>query len=221
MCPARRRRLILHPEKSQLVECGKRSLGHAECSGVEIEVGEAILRHPAELFGFVVPGHNSASRGEHQEPYVEMQVGVLRRWIDTVDVDIDGGDNHPEALDSGFFGGFTPRHVSKIHVAVGMTAGLQPSLQFRVEQQQHRPRIDLNHKRRAGEVTGATRPHRYVLMILDEVENAGLFEVMGTDRSATNLRASDGDIVGGAEGCVGRLDDVKAAHEAIVVSRRC
>ena len=75
-----------------------------------------------------------------------MQVGVLSRRIDLVDVEIDRRRPHAQPGDAGLLRRLPQRHRREVGVSVGVTARLDPDLQLRVEEDQgcvpqpHRPR---------------------------------------------------------------------------------
>ena len=83
-----------------------------------------------------------------------MQVRILSRGIDPVDVEIDGHGPDLQTLDAGFLGGFSEGDTGKVGIAVGVSAGLDPDLQLGVEQHECAFEVGVDHERGAGEMAG-------------------------------------------------------------------
>ena len=95
-----------------------------------------------------------ASGRLHHETNVVVQVRILSRGIDPVDVEIDGHGPDLQTLDTGFLGGFSEGDTGKVGIAVGVSAGLDPDLQLGVEQHECAFEVGVDHERGAGEMAG-------------------------------------------------------------------
>ena len=61
---------------------------------------------------------------QNEEPHVEVQVGVLLRRVDPMDVHIDRRRDDAQPFDAGFLGGLAKGDVGQVGVAVGVSTRL-------------------------------------------------------------------------------------------------
>lgn len=144
---------------------------HPHRSGVHVVLGEIVGADPADRLGFVVPPRAGAGGGDDQMADVEVQVGPVGGRVHLVDVEIDGDGVDAQAGDARLLGRLTQGDRSQVGVTVAVPSGLQPSLQLRVEEQEHVLGLGVDHDRRAGEVATPTGSMEGVVMGGDEVED--------------------------------------------------
>ena len=125
---------------------------------IEFVAIELIERNPLDVLGLMVTHRLGSSRREHDESNVVVQVRLITLGRNVVNVDVDRWVDDLKPLDTGLFGCFCEGYTSKIRLAVRVTAGLKPTLQLRVEQQQCCGSIVVEDNRRTGEVPWQCRP---------------------------------------------------------------
>ena len=90
--------------------------------------------------------------GENHEPHVMMEMGVLLGRSDLMNIEVHGHWPYSEAHDPGLLGGLSQGHGRKVGITVGMTTGLHPNLQLRMEKDQGAFQVRVHNQRTAGEV---------------------------------------------------------------------
>lgn len=181
---------------------------HAAGAVVHVDHVEVSRSDPADLRRLVVAGQNGVLGGDDEEPGVEVEVRRLGRWTDLVDVEIDGHGSHPQAAETGLLGRLPERDRRQVGVAVAVPAGLQPTLQLAVVQHDDRRSVVGDHERRAGEMTGKTRPEEGVVVFVDEIEDgvAVAFGI-GIDVGSLDRPTSEAEVVGCGHPCVPRDEE--------------
>jgi len=105
------------------------------------------VRTPAKVVGFFAEGDFLIGCGDDQEPHVVMLVGVVDELAvlvscgDEVYVEIEGdeqavGRRERELRKAGFFTDFAQGDLGDVGFAVGVAAGLEPAVEFRVMHQE-------------------------------------------------------------------------------------
>jgi hypothetical protein len=90
---------------------------------------------------------------------------------DFVHVEIDGGNPHRQAGETGLLLGFGQRDDGEVAVPIGVTAGLQPSVELDVVKDQGRPPGGVDDGGRAGQMTGQARSVESIRVATTELQN--------------------------------------------------
>jgi hypothetical protein len=102
----------------------------------------------------VIPVDLAVGRRHHHEPNIEVKMlGFARTGRNGVDVEIDRRFDHPEIGDAGLFGCLGQCHVGEVRVAVGVTTGLEPTIQLHMMENQGCLAPGIQNCGRAGEMT--------------------------------------------------------------------
>ena len=95
---------------------------------------------------------------------------ILCRWINQVDVEVDGRLGYPEPRNTGLLGGLSQGYAGKVTVAVSVATRLEPAPQFGVKHEQNSSTCWVHHQCRSGEVSGATSAVQGISMAVEQVE---------------------------------------------------
>lgn len=138
---------------------------------VALDLGE---RDPRDGVRFRVALRHVVAVGKKRKTHVEVFVrGFVAAVRDRVDVDIEdlAVDRH-ERRQPGFLDRFAQRHAQRIAVAVGMSARLQPAIEFAVMQQQHERPVARHDPRRSRHVTDEERSLERVVVRREKIRKA-------------------------------------------------
>ena len=104
----------------------------------EAEVGveriQIFLAAPPQLGRLVVARERGSLGRKDEEAHIEVQVRLLARGRDLVDVKVYRVRQHLQFGDAGLLLGLASSYPGEIGVAVSMSAGLQPFAQLGVEE---------------------------------------------------------------------------------------
>ena len=108
-------------------------------------------RRPSDSW---LPCSTAPGRGDHDEPQVEVHVFAERvAVVDPVEVEVDRGNQDAQAVDAGLLGRLPERHPGELGVAVGVSAGLEPTPQLGVEQDEDALARRVDDQRGSGEMS--------------------------------------------------------------------
>ncbi len=84
---------------------------------------------------------------EHKEPHVKVDMfRLITTGGNGVDIQIDRRCHHPQTINPGLLLGFAKRNGGEVAVTVGMSAGLQPSVELGVMEQQRLAATGVYHE---------------------------------------------------------------------------
>lgn len=121
---------------------------------------------------FVVPDRLRTGRAQHDESDVEMEMsrfaGPSRNLVH---IEIDRGNPHRQTSDTGLLLGFGHCDNGQVTVPIGVTAGLQPSVELDVVKDQCRPPGGVDDGSRTGQMTGQARSVESIRVSTAELEH--------------------------------------------------
>ena len=97
---------------------------------------------------------------------------ILCRWINQVDVKIDGRLGYPEPRNTGLLGGLSQGYAGKVTVAVSVSPRLEPTPQFGVKHEQDSSRCWIHDQRRSGEVSGTTSAVQGISIVVEQLKDS-------------------------------------------------
>lgn len=101
-----------------------------------------------------------------------MQVRVLFRRVDAMDVNIDSWGHDAKSVNASLFFGLTQSDVREIRIAIGVPTRLKPPSQLGMEKHETCHATGINNKGRPGEMARSTGSYRNVLVLVDQVQNS-------------------------------------------------
>ncbi len=139
----------------------------------------------------VIPDRLRSGRAQHDESYVEMEMGGFAgSGRDLVHIEIDGGNAHRQAGDPGLLLGFGQRDDGEITVPIGVTPGLQPSVELDVVKDEGRPPGGVDDGGRSGQVTRETRPVESIGVSIDRTRESGAGSPPARHRRVRPIRSA-------------------------------